>query len=723
LENVIIKFVADTSGLEPAIKQLELLGKISKEDAAAFAQVNNEQKEFIQNLNKSTTEMGKLSNEVEGLMSEIQGGVMEKFAENLSEVTSETKQAGTGFKSMKQELKELKAQIGSGSLGEKELKEATKRAAELQDKIGDVNDKVKALASDTKRIDAVVTAFKGIAAAASVAAGAAALFGGENEQLTKTLAKAQGAMALLQGIQELATIATTENALKTFLLDGAQKTATISSAIMGRTIAASTAVATGGVSLLLAGLAYLIVTMGDARDTANTMNKALEGDAEARKKAVDIRIAMMKDGQTKERFLLKREYEKQTADLYEQVRTQKISRAASQSLSLALTEKYYADLQALADKYKQIEADAAKKAADEAAKRLREANEKQQKALQDWRDKRQQIMEEMKQAAVDMENAEVEDKIKARKKDQDDFDKNLLDKMDKQKAANDKELAALMALMNKTTAEKKKAENIYVKFALTQAQVLSDTIFTINSNRLQAETDNLLSNLNTRRDAELANKDLTDAQRLQIEKRYQQEEAAIKTRAWESQKQAAIAQAAINGALAIVNILATVPGGPLNPATILAIAAATIATGAQIAVIESTKPPKFADGTEFLVGAGTGRSDSNLAYLSHGERVVPAGVNSDYYPALSAIHNREVEPSFANNILTSLANGTFDLAAQFQSKQSHTDSGLDYDRLSKVLERNKSSVHINLDEQGFNKHIIKESSKVSFRNSKLRIKQ
>ena len=53
MENVIIKFVADTSGLEPAIKQLELLGKISKDDAAAFAQVNNEQKEFIQNLKKT----------------------------------------------------------------------------------------------------------------------------------------------------------------------------------------------------------------------------------------------------------------------------------------------------------------------------------------------------------------------------------------------------------------------------------------------------------------------------------------------------------------------------------------------------------------------------------------------------------------------------------------------------------------------------------------------
>ena len=229
-----------------------------------------------------------------------------------------------------------------------------------------------------------------------------------------------------------------------------------------------------------------------------------------------------------------------------------------------------------------------------------------------------------------------------------------------------------------------------------------------------------MSALDTQRDAELSNKNLTDAQRLQIEKRYQEQEAQIKLRAWEAQKQAAIAQAIINGALTISKTLAEFG---FTPAAIPAVAGAAIATAAQLAIINSTQPPKFADGTEFLVGAGTGRSDSNLAYLSHGDRVVPAGVNSDYFPALSAIHNREVEPSFANNILTSLANGTFDLAAQFQSKQSHTDSGLDYDRLSKVLERNKSSVHINLDEQGFNKHIIKENSKVSFRNSKLRIKQ
>lgn len=758
MENVIIKFVADTSGLEPAIKQLELLGKISKEDAAAFAQVNNEQKEFIQNLNKSTTEMGKLSNEVEGLMSEIQGGVMEKFAENLSEVTSETKQAGTGFKSMKQELKELKAQIGSGSLGEKELKEATKRAAELQDKIGDVNDKVKALASDTKRIDAVVTAFKGIAAAASVAAGAAALFGGENEKLTKTLAQAQGAMALLTGIQEIAAIVTTENALKTFVLDGAQKAVAISARVMGTSIATATAVATAGLTLLLAGIAWLVTDMVMAVDETAKLDEKL-ANLGANKELIEknnvLRAKLIKDGRERELAILLQGYQHEKDALLKS----KADGELIEENTVLLHKKYRQDAEEINAKYDKAELDAAKALADEKARiRAKADAEALQAQLLNIRDLIAQnkllmgqtydTTERVKYSAeiirlrkqqIDLDHSLTANEKTLEKKNLDDSQRAYEESFNKRSESDleswvqtnelktentldwwEKYFETEDAFNAKLDAKRKENAKMYGKFAIDQAQVLSDTIFTINSNRLQAETDNLLSALDTQRDAELSNKNLTDAQRLQIEKRYQQEEAAIKTRAWESQKQAAIAQAIINGALTISKTLAEFG---FTPAAIPAVAGAAIATAAQLAIINSTQPPKFADGTEFLVGAGTGRSDSNLAYLSHGERVVPAGVNSDYFPALSAIHNREVEPSFANNILTSLANGTFDLAAQFQSKQSHTDSGLDYDRLSKVLERNKSSVHINLDEQGFNKHIIKENSKVLFRNSKLRIKQ
>ena len=716
MENVIIKFVADTSGLEPAIKQLELLGKISKDDAAAFAQVNNEQKEFIQNLNKSTTEMGKLSNEVDGLMAEIQAGVMEGFADHLAEVTAESKKAGTGFKSMKQELKELKAQISSGSLGEKELREATKRAAELQDKIGDVNDKVKALASDTKRIDAVVTAFRGVAAAASVAAGAAALFGGENEKLTKTLAQAQGAMALLQGVQELANIATTEGALKTFLLDGAQKAATISSAIMGRTIAASTAVATGGISLLLAGLAYLIITMDDARDSATDMNKALADDAGVRQKANDKLLSMLKDGLDKELLMNKQAHDKEIGELDKKFRAKTLSQEAYQDAVRVEDDLFLFTQQQTRDKFAKQEADAAKKAADERLKKVREAYAAEAKALQDWRDKRQQMMEEMKQASIDMEMAEVEGKINARKKDDVDFDQRMLDRMDKQKAANDLELERLKALMTETTAVRKITTEEYTQFAIDQATVLSNTIFTINQQNRQAETNDILESLNMRKDAELANKNLTDAQRLQIEARYQQQEAQIKQRAWEAQKQADLAQAIINTALAVTKAFATVP----PPANIFAAAAAGVAGAAQIAIISSTQPPKFADGG--MVGGQLHSSGGTLIEAERGEYVINRQSTSDYLPSLKVLNSGEVEPTFANNILTALANGTFDLAAQFQTKQNASNDGINYDKLDRIMAKHKSNLNVNIDEQGLTTFLLKENSRVEFRNKKMRYK-
>jgi len=727
LENVIIKFVADTSGLEPAIKQLELLGKISKDDAAAFAQVNNEQKEFIQNLNKSTTEMGKLSNEVDGLMAEIQAGVMEGFADHLAEVTKETKQAGGGFKSMKQELKELKAQISSGSLGEKELREATKRAAELTDTIGDVNDKVKALASDTKRIDAVVTAFRGIAAAASVAAGAASLFGGENEKLTKTLAQAQGAMALLQGVQELANIATTEGALRTMALDAAQKVATVSSRILGVTISASMVMATAGVSVLLAGLAYLITSTDDHAESVKLETEAIEKQQTVIKEQLDFnsKIANRKSELAKAEGKSQKEiYDIQRQGLVDEIKildakidAQKVNTEEQRKENDRLGDLRVDTNQKLLIldlEYAKSVSDAAKKAADEKLKKVREAYAAEAKALQDWRDKRQQMLEEMKQASIDMEMAEVEGKINARKKDQDDFDKNLLDKMDKQKAANDKELAALMALMNKTTAVRKMSTQEYTQFAIEQATVLSNTIFTINQQNRQAETNDILDSLAMRKDAELSNKELTDAQRLQIEERYQQQEAQIKQRAWEAQKQADLAQAIINTALAVTKAFATVP----PPANIFAAAAAGVAGSAQIAIISSTQPPKFADGG--MVGGQLHSSGGTLIEAERGEYVINRQSTSDYLPSLKVLNSGEVEPTFANNILTALANGTFDLAAQFQTKQSASNDGINYDKLDRIMAKHKSNLNVNIDEQGLTTFLLKENSRVEFRNKKMR---
>ena len=757
MENVIIKFVADTSGLEPAIKQLELLGKISKDDAAAFAQVNNEQKEFIQNLNKSTTEMGKLSNEVDGLMAEIQAGVMEGFADHLAEVTKETKQAGGGFKSMKQELKELKAQISSGSLGEKELREATKRAAELTDTIGDVNDKVKALASDTKRIDAVVTAFRGVAAAASVAAGAAALFGSENEKLTKTLAQAQGAMALLQGVQELANIATTEGALRTMVLDGAQKVAAVSSRALGVTIAASTAMATAGLSLLIAGIAYLIITMDDARDSATDMNKALADDAGVRQKANDKLLSMLKDGLDKELLMNKQAHDREIAELEKKFRAKTLSQEAYQDAVRVEDDLFLFNQQQTRDKFAKQEADAAKAHQENLAKDKKIADNKalqaQLKQIRDEIAANELLMRQtndidakigyyaaitkLKQDQVRLDDSLTKNEKKleianlndSQRVYEESFNKRTETDIEAFNEANEIKLEAnldwwqkyfdvedafLDEQERKNKARREEAIKAYTELALSSAQTISDTIFTINQQNRDAETASILESLSMRKDAELANKELTDAQRLQIEERYAQQEAEIKTRAWEAQKQADLAQAIINTALAVTKAFATVP----PPANIFAAAAAGVAGAAQIAIISSTQPPKFADGG--MVGGQLHSSGGTLIEAERGEYVINRQSTSDYLPSLKVLNSGEVEPTFANNILTALANGTFDLAAQFQTKQSASSDGINYDKLDRIMAKHKSNLNVNIDEQGLTTFLLKENSRVEFRNKKMR---
>jgi hypothetical protein len=716
VENVIIKFVADTSGLEPAIKQLQLLGKISEEDAAKFNLINQEQKEFIQQVNKSTTEMGKLSNEVSDLNRNISQNIIGKAADDLEEFTTNSTNAMNGAKSLKAELRELKKQIASGNYSGKELQQMTKRAAELTDHLGDVNEKIKALSSDTKRIDAMVGAMKGVAAAASIAAGATALFGTENKKMAEAAQKAQSAMALLAGVQEIAALATSESAAKTLFLDGAQKLATVSSRVLGVTITTSMAAATMGLSLVIAAIAAMVVSMQDAdkegsRITATQAdrNKNLE---QSSLDHIENVIKSKKDGLEKE-LELQRYYDSNArAEIRKKRRNAEIDDNTAKLLLQDQELKHQQNLQEIRQKYADEEKKIREKAKADADKIAKE----EAAAFKARQEKYAELMQKMRE----IDNERTEDSINNRKKEQKAAEDAILAKMNAQLAANQKEIDDYWRKkQEEIDAENKAAQKRkeLTQFTIDQARVVADTVFTIMQQNRQAIFDADMAALEEARERELDNKNLTESQRAQIEKRYKLEEARLKQQAWKQQRDADLAQAVINGALAISR--AWTLG---LPAAIPASIAAGVATAAQIAVIANTKPPKFADGTEFLVGAGTGRSDNNLAYLSHGERVVPASVNSDYYPALSAIHNREVEPTFANNILTALANGTFDLAAQYHQGQSKGKSTFDVEKLGKVLEKHKTNVNINIDENGFNKYVEKSNSRTEFRNAKLRIK-
>lgn len=176
-------------------------------------------------------------------------------------------------KSLTAQLKELKKQIGI-STDPKEIKRLTAAAAELDDKIGDINKEVKKLGSDTRTFDTLITGARGVAAAFSVATGLAASFGDENKDLQKTLLKVQGAMAALQGVQELAAIATERGGLAT-------KAATIAQGAYAFVVGESTgALKLFRIALAATGVGLFIIAIGTLVANWDKLKKAVTENSE-----------------------------------------------------------------------------------------------------------------------------------------------------------------------------------------------------------------------------------------------------------------------------------------------------------------------------------------------------------------------------------------------------------------------------------------------------------
>ncbi len=141
----------------------------------------------------------------------------------------------------------------------------------------------------------------------------------------------------------------------------------------------------------------------------------------------------------------------------------------------------------------------------------------------------------------------------------------------------------------KTEAEEKKETKDLV---LESVQKTADATFNIMSANRKRETDLKLSSLEKDRNAELSKKNLTEKQKDAINKKYDEKSKAIKLKAWKDDKAASLAQAVINGALAVTKALPNIP---------LAIAAG-VAAAAEIAVIVATKPPEFSVGVRNFKG-------------------------------------------------------------------------------------------------------------------------
>jgi hypothetical protein len=753
VENVIIKFTADTTGLQPAVDQLKLLGKITDEDARKIDEINQSQARYLNTLKKTTQEAGNFSDEMSHLKNEIQAGVLEGVAEHFAEMGVEMEKTAKKGKTLKQELRELKTQIASGGLDAKQLSEATKRAAELTDHLGDVNDKIKALSSDTKRIDAVVEGFRGLAAGVAVTQGAIGLMGDENKDLEKTLLKVQSAMAVLTGVQELAKLATDKNALSNLFLSTSEKLAGKSATVMGVEISAATAVATAGISLLVAGLAFLITEMDNAGGRSQQMNERLskgyERDLEIYEKVLNRKLEKLKTSRDGELAALKITYDREQKEAERKYIKEGGTSEAFWKLQESSLEEYKYNVAEINKKWDEKEknklkeqqekkaklkaisdAAALKKAEEEARKRAeaeaKATEEANKRAMEDVDStsqlkknyyKQLDIQKEYQKSSLEIDEIYSRIASEGRYQTSEEIyaqvEKELKDYEDLKKKQTD--------IDTKYLEEKAKKEEEYRQLAQqTAIQILENTAsfaFSQIEQNLQQETDLKVAAAEEEQRKQLEGRELSASQQQAIERNTQREIARIKTEAARKQRQADVVQASINGAIAITKAYATMD--PIS-ASIAAIGIATL-TGLQIAAIKNQPIPKFAKGTKGVEGSGTDTSDSILAYLSKGEMVIPTKTKESYFPALDLIFDKKVSPSIANELLLEASKGNYNISHDYNSPVYVNSSvAIDYDKLDRLFSKNKSTTNINMDESGFRKFLITENGKNEYLNKKFR---
>jgi hypothetical protein len=222
----------------------------------------------------------------------------------LNEVNAsieQTAQKHTRLRTQVMEAKEALARLEMQ--GKRNTPEYNAMAAELgrlNDQMGDTAAQARILADDQKGFRAVASGVSGMAGALSAATGAAALFGAENEELTRIQTRLQAVMAISIGIQQVSETLNKDSYFSVVLLTKAKnmwaaanlKVATT----LGITAAASKALMMTGIGVLIVGVVALVSWF-------DKYNKKLEETNKAEKEKAEFQAELKKqiaDGYAKE---------------------------------------------------------------------------------------------------------------------------------------------------------------------------------------------------------------------------------------------------------------------------------------------------------------------------------------------------------------------------------------------------------------------------------------
>ena len=166
--------------LARATQQLQHMEKEVRRTGASFEFADKEELAFIQSLGQMETKTQSLRTK------------MREYTESILSLTEMYERLSDSEKN---------SDFGRGLLSS--IDQIKQRAGELKDNMGDLDAEIKHLASDTSTFDSLAGGVNLMVSAFQVGQGIIQMFGVENENAVKAIAKLQGAMAVTNGLVQL----------------------------------------------------------------------------------------------------------------------------------------------------------------------------------------------------------------------------------------------------------------------------------------------------------------------------------------------------------------------------------------------------------------------------------------------------------------------------------------------------------------------------------------
>lgn len=210
-----------------AIKELEAefnrLGQLASEaykkgtaeGDKEFAQLQEQQKAIKAVINERKRVVKAAAEQADELL---------KVEENLKKEAAALQENANKHVSLRQRIKELKAEMADYRMQFGDQTEEYKKMAvelgNLQDIQGDIQAQGSIFSNDEAKIAGVISGLNGLAGGFTAVQGAMSLFVGENEELNKVMTKLQSLMAITMGLQQVQQTLNKDSAFSLVTLNG-----------------------------------------------------------------------------------------------------------------------------------------------------------------------------------------------------------------------------------------------------------------------------------------------------------------------------------------------------------------------------------------------------------------------------------------------------------------------------------------------------------------------